>query len=718
MKGMVLSVLFFCVLLAGCGAEGAEPARQQGGPVQEGEAEAVGEVLPGQPLYIRDVRTLHFEEPEEGYRDGGTRYRISGSRICMLRVESREADGATRLCLQAYDTKEDKLTQHILTPHIPEHENCRLVSADLTAEGDLSLKMGDEDGFWLVRTDWEGNILGAAEACSQSLYPWNLDPWEGTRSFALSDGRVVLSRYDEAEQKSVLTWFDEERGGESSLGVLQDDFVNAMLPDEEGALYYLGGNSLVRWDTENNTREELFELYENGVDPGAEASGLIWNEQGEILLCRLRQGKGTIYVLTDEEPPVREQIRLSSLLGEAGTDFFRRQAAAFTQNGGEVPISLELESREAYQEDYRDRVMAELAAGKGPDVLFVTREDMTLMQEKGMLCDLSDMIPQETRDVLIPGVLELGTVNGQLVGLVPEAHFETMVTPVQIWEGDGWSLEELLEALESREDWECPVNQSGVWLDGLSMVYFLLFYADTSFWDLEQGPCRFDSQEFVHILEVCKKYGSESSVGQRAEVRYDRDGRSRLLREGETAAEILHLYGGLESYSSERERLGEHSHIVGFPAESGSGNYVDTYSLGYLVVNARTQHREEISRYFSLLLDYDNQFKTNGGCVRMDVIRDSVVYDQWRDGYYMLASSDMENRQYKGGEIAQNADGSSCLEEYLAFVESCKPVPCVPEQIRRIVMEEARPFMEGRKEAAEAAEIIQRRVQLYLNEIK
>ena len=342
MKGMVLSVLFFCVLLAGCGAE---PARQQGGPVQEGEAEAVGEVLPGQPLYIKDVRTLHFEEPEEGYRDGGTCYRISGSRICMLSVAPREADGATRLCLQAYDTKEDKWTQHILAPHIPEHENCRLVSADLTAEGELSLKMKDEDGFWLVRTDWEGNILGAAEACSQSLYPWNLDSWEGTRSFALSDGRVVLSRYDEAEQKSVLTWFDEERGGESSLGVLQDDFVNAMLQDEEGALYYLGGNSLVRWDTENNTREELFELYENGVDPGAEASGLIWNEQGEILLCRLRQGKGTIYVLTDEEPPVREQIRLSSLLGEAGTDFFRRQAAAFTQNGGEVPISLELESR-------------------------------------------------------------------------------------------------------------------------------------------------------------------------------------------------------------------------------------------------------------------------------------------------------------------------------------------------------------------------------------
>lgn len=718
MRRIVLSALILCMLLAGCGMEEPGPAQTYGRSDPAGEMIAAGEVLLGEPLYIKDIRTLHFAEPEEGYLDSGTRYRVSGEQIYMLRVETGETDGATRLCAQVYDTKKEKTAQHIFVPQIPEHENSRIVSADLTADGELSLKMEDEDGYFLLRTDLEGNAPEGAEPYPQGLYPWNLVPWEGIKSFALSDGRIVLSRYDEAQQKSVLTWFDEKLNGESSLGVLQDDFVNAVLPDGAGGLYYLGGNSLVRWDVENGTREDLFQLYENGVDPGAEASGLLQNDQGEILLCRLWQGKGTIYVLTHEELPDKEQIRLSSLLGESGTDYFRRRAATFTQNGGDLPIFLELESRQDYQEDYRNRVMAELAAGKGPDVLFVTREDMLLMQEKGMLCDLSDMIPQETKDALIPGVLELGTVNGQLLGLVPEAHFETLITPVQVWGEDGWNLDELVNVLESREDWECPMNQSGVQLDGLSMLYFLLFYADSSFLDLEKGTCCFDSQEFARILEVCKKYGDEISVEKTTEVPYDRDERTRLLQEGETAVEILYMYGGLEWYSSERERLGEHSHMVGFPVESGSGNYVDTYSLGYLVVNARTQYREEIGKFFSLLLDYDNQFMTNGGCVRMDVIRDSVVYDQWREGYYMLASSDMENRQYKGGEIAQNPDGSSCLEEYLAFVESCEPVLVVPEQIRRIVMEEARPFIEGRKEAAEAADIIQRRVRLYLDELK
>ena len=472
----------------------------------------------------------------------------------------------------------------------------------------------------------------------------------------------------------------------------------------------------MRWDVEKNSREELFKLYENGVEPGAEASGLIKNDQGEILLCRLRQGKGTIYVLTDEEPADREQIRLSSLQGEAGIDYFRRQAATFTQNGGDISISLELESRQAYEEDYRNRIMAEMVAGKGPDILFVTQDDMILLQEKGMLCDLSDMISQETRDVLIPGVLELGTVNGQLVGLVPEVHFETLGTSLQVWGEDGWNLEELVGVLEAREDWECPFHQVGIRSDGYTLLYRFLYLGDSPILDMERRTCQFDSQAFIRLLELCKKYGDTRPFEKISEDQLTVEERFRLMQEGEVAAEFIHLYGGLDAYSLARERLGEGGHVVGFPVESGSGNYVDSYSYGYLVVNARTKYREEIGKYFSLLLDYDNQFKTGGGCVRMDVIRDCVYYNEWREQYVMLCSSDKENRVIR--EISLRPDGSTYLEEYLAFVESCKPVPYIPQQIRQIVSEETASFFDGRKEANEAADIIQRRVQLYLEETR
>lgn len=704
-----------CLLLAGCsGRENDNPAGA-GNTAEGQELLAAQELSQGKTLTVKAVEAMHFEEPEEGYAENHTCYRIIGPLIYMLRVESGGTDNAARLCMQVYDVEEKELTQQVITPQVQGHEGCRLYSADLTADLELSLKMWEgEDRYFQVKTDLEGNTLEVLESFPGEGYPWNLDFWEDTKSFWLPDGRIILSRYDVEGQRSTLTRLDQEEG-ESPLGELPGDFVNSLLADGENAFYYLGGNSLVRWDMEKNTREELFRMYENGVEPGAEASGLIRNQQGELLLCRLQRGKGTLYVLTEEELPQKEQIRLVSLEGQAGIYYIQRRAAGFKQNGGEIPISLELENRQEYQEDYRDRIMAEMVAGTGPDILYVNQDDMVLLQEKGALCDLSDMIPQETKDVLIPGVLELGTVDGQLVGLVLSVEFRTMATPFGVWEGDGWNLEELMGVLESREDWECPFHSNGVWVDGYSMLHNLVFMGDSSFLDLEQGSCRFDSPEFVRLLELCKKYGSTGTFEERLEGALDLDECLELMREGEVAVQTM-FAGGLKGYSNYRQRIGEYGHIVGFPVKEGSGSYVESAARGYLVVNARTAYKEEIGKFFSLLLNYDNQFQIDEGSVRMDVIRDSVYYDPWMECYRLLRSSDTENRVVT--DLTLKPDGTTYLEEYLDFVESCRPAPYIPLQIRSFMYEETLPFFEGSKGAVETAEAIQSRVRLYLEERK
>ena len=699
------------LLLAGCGG------KENDKPAGAGQELLVAqEVSQGKTLTVKDVEVMHFEEPEEGYAEKCTCYRIIGPLIYMLRVESGGEDKADRLCVQIYDVEEKELTQQVITPQVQGHEGCWIYSADLTTDLELSLKMQEgENRYFLLKTDLEGNTLEVSEPFPEEGYPWNLDSWDNTKSFWLPDGRIILSRYDDEGQRTILTRLDEE-GKEFPLGELPGDYVNSLLADGDNTFYYQGGNSLVRWDMEKNTREELFGMYENGVDPGAEASGLIRNQQGEILLCRLQGGKGTLYVLTDEELPRKEQIRLASLKGDGGISYFQRRAAGFKQNGGEIPIALELENRPEYQRDYKDRIMAEMAAGKGPDILYVNRDDMMLLQERGALCDLSDMIPQETKDVLIPGALGLGTVDGQLVGLVLSVEFRTMATPFEVWEGDGWNLEELMGVLESREDWKCPFLRNGFQAGGYDILYGLLFHGKSSFLDLEQGSCRFDSPEFVRLLELCKKYGSTETLEKRLEGALEQNEYLELMEEGEVVAEEATLYSGFASYSLVMQGLGEEGHVVGFPTEEGSGSYVESYSQGYLVVNAQTAYKEEIGKFFSLLLNYDNQFQVDEGSVRTDVIRDSVYYHPWRECYVLLRSSDAENRVIT--DLTLKPDGSTYLEEYLDFVESCRPVPYIPVQIRLIVQEEAHSFFEGSKGAVETAEAIQSRVQLYLEEKK
>lgn len=730
MKKLGLICLLICLLLSGCGREADADSQQSRSVSDQQNEEITTETGQSQgtdfqengSLHVGKVEAVQFLEPEDGYTEHNVRYKVLGKKIYMLRIESTEENVASRLCVQSYDTEGAELEQILIVPQIPEHENSIIFSADLTADMELSLKMGnlgDEDTFFLVRMDLEGNVLKVTDPFpAEDSYPWNRDVWNTAKAFALSDGRILLAQSSMEEETTRFYWFEEETGAGELLGTLDSGFVNYIMLDEDGKYYYSDGGSLNRWDTEKNVSENLFRMYQNGIERGIEANGLIRNEEGELLLCCMQSGKATIYTLTDKEDPDKEQIRLCSLWGEAGISYFQRLAATFTQNGGEIPIRMELESKQEYWEDYRTRIMAEIMAGEGPDVLFVTQEDMILMQERGMICDLSDMIAQETKEVMIPGVLDLGTVNGELVGLVPEVSFMTLGTSNKIWPEDGWNAGELIDAVKAADIERWPFMQMGTGLDGGSIffVIFLLDPAETPFLDLEQGTAHFDSEEFTDMLELCKQYGDQRPYEEKMNEQLSLDERNALLREGKTAGEIQYLYGGLNTYSSIMERYGDEGHIVGFPVENGSGSYVDSYSYGYLVVNAKTKYQEEIRKFFAQILDYDNQFETNGGTVRMDVIKNSVVHNEWTNTDVMLRTSDKDNPMYQ--QIAVKPDGTSYLEEYLAFVESCEPMPYWPTEIRTIIGEEISPFFEGRKSAAEVAEVIQRRVQLYLDETR
>lgn len=714
MKRLGLICLLICLLLTGCGGN-VNPQQNEGV-----SAEQSGDVLQeANSLHLEKVETVQFQEPEEGFIEHSTRYKILGKKIYMLRVESTEGKNAFRLCVQIYDTESSQMQQLLFVPQVPEHEHSSILSADLTAGAELSLKMKDwetENAFFLVRMNLEGDILKVTDPFPEGdSYLWNREFWDDTSVFDLDDGRTILGHSNIEEGDTRLTWFREDTGSEEPLGTLSCTYIKGLIPDEEGIFYFLDGASLVRWDVEKNVLEVLFHLYENGIELGIETSGLIRNEKGEFWICSIQPGKATIYLLTDKESSDKEKIQLCSLQGASGISYFQRLAATFTQNGGEIPINMEMENREEYQEDYRTRIMAEMVSGEGPDILYVSQEDMILMQEKGMLCDLSDMIAQETKAVMIPGVLELGTVNGDFVGLVPEVSFMTLGTSDKLWTEKGWNTEELAGVLKAAGSLECPVAQMGIKQSGATILFiFLQDINRSSFLDFEQGTAHFDCEEFIEILELCKQYGDERSYEEKMKQQPSVDERIQLLREGETAADILYFYGGLDAFSLQSARYGDEGHIVGFPVESGSGNYVDSYSYGYLVVNAKTKYKEEISKFFALLLDYDNQFKTNGGCVRMDVIRDSVYHSEWEDCDVMLRSSDLDNLSIQ--EIELKPDGTSYLEEYLAFVEGCEPRPYWPPQIRMIIVEEVAPFFEGRKSAAEVADTIQRRVQLYLDE--
>ena len=716
-KGICLKIVWLsllCVfLLAGCSKDDSRNTKSDSNsenrvndnPVQdEGNSE-------NESLWVKASETILFEEPEDGYQQNMVFYATFGNKIYLMRTEYPEAEGAERLCVQIYDSDTKEMEKNIFTLEIPEHEGWYTVSMDLTTKQELSIKLAaqqGEKGYCLVRTDLQGRVLEVEETFPNAEdYPWNQDYLSLTHVFPLTDGRVILSHLDNENQTSVLTWFDEESGVQKPLGTLEAEFLNAVCCDEEGILYYYTSDgSIVRWDVEKDEKVELISrLYQDGIMI-TNTAGLIWNTKGELLLCDLGRNSSMLYVLTSEEPVSDEELRLACVQEPIGEEYLQKMAAIFSRENDEIPIVMEGLNESDY-DDYRNRIFTELVEGKGPEMMLVSYEDMEYLQEKGILCDLTDLISEDVRSQLISSMIELGTVNGQLAGITPEIAFNTVLTANATWEADSWSLSEFTELLEGREHWDWPVNYLSNKVDYYTL-FWMIFCKDLShspFVDLEQGICHFDSEEFIEILELCQKYG-QSDLSPR-----DFEERVHMLKEGESLASVNYLFNGLKDFSDMMSTYGEDCHIVGFPGDKGSASYIMNYSQGYLVVNANAVHKEEIKDFINYLLSYENQYEVNGTSVRMDVIMDSVVFMGGKPYMRTAAGPDAPIL-----DIAGKPDGTSYLEEYLSFIENCKPEPRRLSQVSEIIGDELVNCFEGGKSVEDTADVIQHRVQLYLDE--
>lgn len=707
-------LLLFGLFLGGCRAQGAGDGSRADAENKIEDSDASPVMQSEKMLSVKAVRSIHFEKAEEGYEAGALSYEIMDGKVYLFRVETpiptMQGNAGQRLCLQIYDSGTQKVSKSVICPEISGHEEYGIRSVGLTPGQEISFQMMETKGevvqYFLVKTDLQGNVLEVAESFSEESCPWNADRWSGLRTFHLTGGRTLVSRWDESAQEAVLTWFGGEDAGKV-LGKQAGGNPSAICCDADGVLYCLAGDSLIRWDIEQNSREELFRLHESGIEISAD-SGLIQTQE-ELLLCRMNGEEALIYVLTDEEIVYDAQIRIACIQHPGGTDYIRKMAANFAHGTGSIPVTMEQE-KEMYQEDYRNRIMAELAAGRGPEMLWLSAEDMILLAQKGLICDLTDLIPEEIRKEMIPAALEMGTVDGKLVGFTPQVEFRTMMASDRVWEKDGWTLDEFMELVEAGQDWEAPVSLlTRFYIDSYSLFHwvFLSDLADSPFLDLEQGAGRFDSGEFVRILELCKKYGALSDRGT-----MEPDECLGLLKEGNIAADMNYVYN-FPDFSRIMERYGGTCHMVGHPGGAAGGGYLFPYSYGFLAVNAKAEHKEEIGKFIEYLLDFDYQYTVDGCSVRRDVIRESVVEKGWY-GYAVRGSASTENMIVT--ELVVKPDGTTYLEEFLAFIESCRPKPFLPQAIRDILDEELPGCFEGGRSAEDTADVIQRRIQLYLDE--
>jgi len=711
-KNLVRGILAFVCLLyfVGCGQGEKDSTSEE----QETTGNAQIVTAEADSLYINECIPLEFVSPDIEYDEKAFFYDTYGSKLYVLWAYNREGNADEHLSLFLFDGETKEMEQYPFALRVPDRAGSDIQSMDVRDGEQISFRMGDGGGDFLVVTDMEGNILSCQEPFpNQEGYPWNPDPLHRyeNRVFDNGDGSAILTRCREQENVTELFLYDAESGEENPLAVFDGELVRSLCMDGADTMYYTTLESLSRWNRSDNTRTKLLDLHGNGLSASPASNNLLTNSRGEVMVCELEGDIPCVFVLSGEKSQTEEGIRIA-FLANIGSDSLGRPAQIFAQTHPEYGFVQEQGGDKTERQALRDRVFVELSAGRGPELMWVSKEDMYTLSEKGLLMDVSELIPEDIREQLLPCVIRSGTIDGHLTGIKLHSSYQTVFVSDALWEGDSWTVSEALDLLQSREDWGSTFSYS-IWDMPTSYTPYELFsevlmtdLEHSEFLDLERGYCNFDSQEFVELLEVCKKYGQMNQPEQ------DMDEWHRQIKEGDSIAHVLILADGLVDFSAAMSMYGDSAHMVGFPTGDGGRNYVSANN-SYLVVNANAKHLEEIKKLIAYLLSYENQFEHSYDSVRRDVIEDSVVYSEFWETLRLKLSVTGETSM----ELALKPDGTSWLEEYLAFIDTCESASnwCYTP-VGTILSEELQPYFAGDKSAEEVAGIIQSRVQIYLEE--
>ena len=668
------------------------------------------------PLTVVNYEPIVLPEEPADYTDRTLFTDTYGSKLYLF-ASYRFTTEAPAYILYTYDTDTGKTESLPFAFATAGYENLSVESMDVINREGLCFSFrisathikNQTEETLLYRASETGHYLSMKSTFpSPEEYPWN--PLFGTHSvFDTPENGTYITIWNEETSSCELYTYDPATHAQSLLTSLADTCY-ALCGHSGDQIYYVTNRHIIQYDTTKHTGTCLASLNDLGLTGSTDCHLMLTSGQN-LCLVLLKGHTPGIYHLTPASENKSENadealLRMVDLTGAYGMERYAVNMAALLSTRSQT-LNIEQEnSRDSTDTAaLRDRIIAEMVAGKGPDLLLVNQSDLMLLAQKGLLMDISPLLSTDTRNVMFSNIKDLGTVDGTFCALPMDLSYHTLFTSDTIWPGDSWTHEEVITLLKNTTNPACHIRLLARKATAEELLFHILLddWSNSPFLDFEKGICYFDSEEFIQILELSKKHGArtmENPSGLSASELYN------LMQEGEILASSASFYDGLQGFSSTMNSYGEDLHMIGFP-DHGS----QVMASHYLVVNARSAEYSALKEYLNFLLSYENQY-TLIHPHRKDMYDNRLTKDPISGIYYM--SYFLDNSV--SGYVEPKANGDSYLEDYLAFIESAAPLRSTHPDISQIVYDEFEDYLNSNKSAREVAAIIQNRVQLYLDE--
>lgn len=684
-----------------------------------------------EPQVFKDISAKENQEDYQSY----TNKRIIKEDGSIISVETRypvvmsEEDFSNMNPMSSfYLTKRDRDDKEVYSIDITSYlymdsENSYIQYAVEDKDGNLFLCNGSSY-IWVF--DRDGNHLGDIKLDSNSQFGNYINAFG-----VMQDGRAAYIQ--NANNSMILHVYDAEKKdfSETYDNLPTDCWNTSITPGISDGILLCGQSALYEYNTTQKEYKEITRWLDADLS-GDYVGGVYPLKDGNLAVYYNDWGASESFIVVLKKTLASEVKQKEVItLGCMGSNQNLQAAVVkFNKTNEQYKITIKDYSesvdwnKESASDDYNNMLMQfqnEIAAGNGPDMFTASNVDIDMLAIKGVIEDLNPYLQNSqviNRSDFIEPVLNAYTTNGILCAIPQTFMIYTLIgRTAEVGEKSGWTLDEMIDYAKKYPDTSLFNGASNI-----SLLSYCIMFDINSYVNWETGECKFNTDEFKKILEFAKTYPNEDNIT------YDVS-EPKALRTHEALLSVSY-FSGPQDWQVTQKMFDEPITAIGFPSKDSTG-VLASGSDTDICINASSDNKDAAWSFIESLFAEDGvNDRYLWGFPTKKSLYDAVMEKAMTPNYLMdmdgnlLLDENGDPQEYSTSAYGYGDD--IMIEVYAVKQEEADAIWQVIEringrmkyntQLMNIILEEVAPYFQNQKTVDEIMDIIQSRVQIYVNE--
>lgn len=340
-----------------------------------------------------------------------------------------------------------------------------------------------------------------------------------------------------------------------------------------------------------------------------------------------------------------------------------------------------------------DELVEALLLGNGPDIIDFMNISVDYYASKGILEDLAPYL-EESGIELVKPVEDALRTDGKLYALSEAFNICGYAVSLEYASGKGLSIRQCMDMARDYPD--ASLIQ---YYDRSNLLYAMMIADMDTYVDFESGTCSFTGDEFIRLLEEVSTWKELPAAS----------GDSSVL-EGFIQKQYLMTpinIGSMSDYLAFKNAFQEYAYFTGYPNYQGETKYYLSLSH-YYGINSASENKDGAWDFIKYLLSDYEQSRTGNFPITQEACEKELKKEPGESDFIINNYTGIRGKAYS----PQQED----IDEIQAIMDNLYYFDQIPASILQIMIEEAKTVFEQGKTAGQAAEIIQNRVSLFLQE--